>query len=541
MASSSSPFRAFISLAVVVLVVGAIYMYFSGSRVSEQGVAHGASVSFVEGVVEYQDLAGDWHRVETGDNLEEGNAVETFGSSRAIISLDDGSAVRLNNDTKITLASLDPNNIEIINEAGEVYTRVVELDRIFTVTAGEVVYESLGTAYKTTYKDSKNGVDVYEKSVKVKYADKEVVVDQDKKYYVKDDETPDNAEKVLDISTEEKAGDEFYKWNSEKDVEWSEKQTEETPEVAGEITLYGSVTENGVEFSWDTMDLDASKGFKVVKSTEMDPEYPGSDYVYLDDPEVRSYTWELMDGETYYFRVCQYLGGDCGVYSNNVKLTVPEKVEEEEKEEETKTEETTTTSEYISISSSGSKISWSTNFTSTKGYKLVWSKNTYPTYPTRSGDKYQYYSSSSTRSGSVSAFDGTGTYYVRVCEYLSGSCGVYSNQITVYLEGESKETEKETETSEAVSSISLSGSGSTVKWTVDGYSKSGFKVVWSKTSSPTYPTRSTDSYQYYSSPNTSSSTLNAFDGDGTYYVRVCEYLGGQCGVYSNQITLELTK
>ena len=59
------------------------------------------------------------------------------------------------------------------------------------------------------------------------------------------------------------------------------------------------------------------------------------------------------------------------------------------------------------------------------------------------------------------------------------------------------------------------------------------------TSGPTYPTRSTDKYKYHSDPSTYLSSVYAFDGDGTYYVRVCEYLGGSCGVYSNEIELNL--
>ncbi len=78
-----------------------------------------------------------------------------------------------------------------------------------------------------------------------------------------------------------------------------------------------------------------------------------------------------------------------------------------------------------------------------------------------------------------------------------------------------------------------------VTWSVDGYSKKGFKVTWSKESGPTYPTRSTDKYKYYGSPETNSSTVDAFDGEGVYHVRVCEYLGGACGVYSNEVTIEL--
>jgi len=79
-----------------------------------------------------------------------------------------------------------------------------------------------------------------------------------------------------------------------------------------------------------------------------------------------------------------------------------------------------------------------------------------------------------------------------------------------------------TDSTSVVSSITVSGSGADIEWSVDGYSTKGFKISWSKTSGPTYPLRTGDKYHYFSSPSKTSDTLTAFDGDGTYYVRVCE-------------------
>lgn len=91
----------------------------------------------------------------------------------------------------------------------------------------------------------------------------------------------------------------------------------------------------------------------------------------------------------------------------------------------------------------------------------------------------------------------------------------------------------------SVSSITLSSSESKIRWETKGYSPSGFKVVWSKNSNPTYPNRAGDRYHYFSDPEEDSDSIDAFDGSGLYYVRVCEYLGGKCGVYSNQVQVTL--
>ncbi|MFH1766488.1 MAG: FecR domain-containing protein [Patescibacteria group bacterium] len=208
------------------------------------------------------------------------------------------------------------------------------------------------------------------------------------------------------------------------------------------------------------------------------------------------------------------------------------------------TVESTVTGIQLSYLRNGN-VSWTTTGESAEGYKLVWSKEQNPTYPLRSGDQYKYYSDPATRNGAVHAFDGGGTYYIRVCEYLGGECGLYSNQVSATFFGDDDEkeivteTKPEKETNSGVSSISASASGASVNWSTVGYSTSGYKIVWSKNASPTYPTRSGDKYIYLSSPTASSTSLSAFDGAGTYYVRVCEYLGGKCGVYSNQIQVEL--
>ncbi|MFC1598055.1 fibronectin type III domain-containing protein [Patescibacteria group bacterium] len=177
-----------------------------------------------------------------------------------------------------------------------------------------------------------------------------------------------------------------------------------------------------------------------------------------------------------------------------------------------------------------STVNWSVTGSTPNGQKVVWSKNASPTYPPRSGD-YAKYVSDGTTTAEITPYAGTGVYYVRVCEYLgNGTCGTYSNYDVRYLIEEEPDVE----------SISLwSAGGSSIKWGVDGNAAKGYKIAWSKNSDPTYPCRDGDKYKYISDKNTTSASLYGFDGSGTYRVRVCEYLGGACGVYSNQISVYL--
>ncbi len=414
-------------------------------------------IAFAEGAVEYK-RDGTWTRAEQGTALKEGDAIEVVGVGKAIINLDDGSAIRLNANSAVTLASLAPSNFIIANNKGQVYTRVAKSDRVFEVKVDDVNYRSVGTAYKTINEEKIKGVEVYESKVKVLgVTNTELLVEQGNKYYVVNKDNKKIEKTLVKITQTEVDKDEFLKWNKAQDsaaaVSNENKTTaSETNESASEtsavkddlkiedevvvqkpaeisgIILTGKQVSGGIYLSWKVTGLETPNGFKVVKSAEKNPVYPGNDYQYLSDSNVRSYKWALNTGSSYYFRVCQYVDGKCMAYSNNVYVKAPVV--------EIPTEDTASTDAVRSLSlvSVGeSKVTWKINGYSKNGFKLVYSQNSSPTYPTRDGDKYQYFSEPETRSANLDAFEGEGEYYVRVCEYLGGKCGVYSNQIKVSL------------------------------------------------------------------------------------------------------------
>ncbi|MFZ2125716.1 MAG: FecR domain-containing protein [Candidatus Saccharimonadales bacterium] len=428
----------------IIITIGALVYGDISLRLSP----YRAEVSMVSGNVEKSEKAGQWVELQNDDSVKQGVLVRVNGVGKAVITLDDGSAIRIGDNSRIRLSSLDPKNIEIINEQGEVYTRVVKADRSFAVKVGDESYKSLGTAYKTTNLDSEKGVYVYESTVKA--LSKDIEISAGKKYF-EDNISKDLVAKVVDISSDDINKDDFVQWNKEQDLSSDEfkeymgvleeskekvasktttKEKAETTEITKNtnntveqvtpaISLSVETTSSGVILKWSKAGVDVSNGFKLVKSTSKNPVYPGDSYVYL-GAEARSYTWKITDGKTYHFRVCQYTGSGCGLYSNDISATVP----------------------FVDISSVNSivltagvvgAINWTVDGHSDQGFKIVWSKTAGPTYPKRDGDQYYYSSSSETRTYTVTAFDGDGDYYVRVCEYLGGKCGKYSNEIIVSL------------------------------------------------------------------------------------------------------------
>ncbi|MFZ6015603.1 MAG: SH3 domain-containing protein [Patescibacteria group bacterium] len=204
------------------------------------------------------------------------------------------------------------------------------------------------------------------------------------------------------------------------------KSEDDAIPATGSITLQGQLTDPGkVKLSWTTGGLNASKGFKIVISESADPVYPGNDYHYLSDPSARQDYWsKLTGGKTYHFRVCQYLGGKCGVYSNDIAITVATNGAFAENVLPGSIDLTVTP-----VAGGKANITWTlTDMTSPKGFKVVKDTNPDPVYP---GNDYHYLADPESRSDTWTGLSAGETYHFRVCEYLGGYCGTYSNDVEI--------------------------------------------------------------------------------------------------------------
>lgn len=436
-----------------------------------------ASLVYAEGEVEYQKSNTGWKTAFSGLTLSQGDWIRVLTSGKAILNFDDGSSIRLNTNTVVRLTDLSPDNMVITNNKGEIYARVSQLDRSFIVQTANASYQAMGTAFKTVNQDDLQGVEVYQSQVKILgvNSNDELLIEQGNKYYLVNISQPDIVNSVTAINLDDVKKDDFLTWNKQQDEKIAEfkdnlgilinivnltptitpqlspvdtiipSQAPPTdtpaptktpkPTVApksddsGQITLTATATGDGISFNWTVTGIDSNLGFKLVKGTDPNPVYPGNDYQYLSTPSIRQYTWKITDGKTYHFRVCRYLGSSCGVYSNDITVQAPSG-----SSTTSTTDKKSTITSLSLVSNGGGNISWTTDGYSSMGFKVVWSKNSQPTYPLRNDqDRYHYESSPDTRNYTINAFSGSGTYFVRVCQYLGGSCGLYSNEIQVNL------------------------------------------------------------------------------------------------------------
>ncbi len=444
-------------LTILLVIAVTLFIVREPAQKDEKNSMLGAEIAYIDGDFEYQNSEGGWTDATMDMVLKEGVTLRMADKGKAIVNLDDGSAIRLDSKSQITLESLDPDNIIISNDAGQIYTRVVKANREFAVKVGEVEYRSLGTAYKTINTEDVNGVIVYQSKVEVNEEEKKIEVQEGKKYYVKAKDQK-VTKQVLDVKIEELKSDEFAKWNKDRDSESeefkdylgilsqidvkeepkpTEKPAEEkapqapnpepviqpdpVPVQVGSISASGSADGGGILISWNPANLDVSQGFKVAFSkSNANPSY-GVDNAKYVDANARSLYFPFTDGKTYYFRVCRYTGGGCDTYSNAVSVVAPYV--------------NPVSVSSISLVNNGVvgntvNISWTTDGNAGYGFKVVWGPNANPTYPNGAGEQYHYYSNSNANSDSITGVAGQ-TIHIRVCAYNQGTCSAYSNDIEV--------------------------------------------------------------------------------------------------------------
>ncbi len=323
-------------------------------QVAKMGVA----VTLVDGAAEYQRGAGAWQALTDDSQLKEGDAVRT-ADGRVVLTLDDGSALRLDANTNVTLTSLVATDVKIAQTGGTAYSRVVPSERSYTVTVDGAEYKALGTAFSTINHTDEKGVQVYQSSVKVRGVTDAVT---EGKQYFKASADAALKDKVTDINLDTAAENEFLQWNLGEDekvdtfksklgvlpkvkerAEQKAKEQEEATEkekttkkdgkneqkdkvTRGSITA----TAQGTTINWSYTGK-AVHGYKLVYSKNTNTPTFGSDNaIYYSDPASTSGKLSNKDGlpsGTYWVRICAYTAGSesepCVDYSKTVNVQKP--------------------------------------------------------------------------------------------------------------------------------------------------------------------------------------------------------------------------
>lgn len=393
-------------------------------------------IDYIEGNVEVRDgVHAGWFAAAKSGLLTKGKEMRTLSRSRAIVTFEDGSIVRLDENTHIVLEE-NVDDVKIAVLQGEIFNSVTKDDvRAYVVQTAHYAITALGTEFGVTETAESTSVIVLESAINVQN-ENGVSIDQIEE---------GNMAKIVDDRVEKSTvkdadrADEFIAWSTvdkivlndgdqSAEIHEIKEKKDETEKITGTVVLSGEKSSSGVRLRWDTKGVSAPYGFKVIKSTDENPVYPGDDYQYLDDPSVREYKWKIDTGEKYHFRVCVYNGdGKCLSYSNDIQLDTPsgESGDGDDSDNDYASAVTLSAKE-----SDGSvKLTWEiSGGDAPMGFKIVKSKEANPVYP---GDDYQYLSDKDVRKYTWDGFSKGKTYHFRVCVYKGGTCGTYSNDVKV--------------------------------------------------------------------------------------------------------------
>jgi hypothetical protein len=516
--------RTTLALAGVAVVILAIVLgvYFTRGPIGTGGIFNGAlaaHLSVADGQVEIWDGSA-WQPVDAGTTISGQSQLRTGENSKAVLEFDEGSALRLDENTHIILEEINNKNISVAQVVGETYSRVNKTSGLtYKVKSGDAETTALGTAFGVATEKS-NWVKKGEKKVIVKVVESKVKVKIVKNDETLEKEVSEGEELIVDMTKpiediakkiplpkEETAQDGFYVWNREEDTEKSYPLGVLSDVIPPEVNISEPLDGITTELVRVAVRGTTEAGARIfVNGAETNND--NGNFEKIIDLKVGANTVEIKAKD------------DSG-NATAKKITVTRKGEA-----------VATLPLYLKgwADSDGIHLSWSlSGITAPKGFKLVKSLTAYPSYP---GDSAVYLNPD-VKNYLWQINDGK-TWHFRVCVYEGGSCGTYSNDLKIVAKS------ADTTSNEIYGKLSLTGWVKTGKiialsWALTGNSPYGYKLVKSTEPNPVYPG---NEYVYLSSPDLKGSYIWDVGEAGTYHFRVCAYNGGGgCVFYSNDYSV----
>jgi len=470
-----------------------------------------ARVNIVQGSVMYKKFdQAEWQNLTEDKVFTSGDYLRTAPGGMGIVTLSDGSEIRLSADSVVKLTTLKPDTVVIELEYGTIYNRVTKNDkRTFTVIVENDELTALGTAF-TVHKNRETKLvasKVIESKINFKYEGKDSVVEQGN--YCEHEQ---GKELVVRQLQENDRKTEFLLWNREKDL-----QAKHNPGILGDID--GPVVT--ISEPQDNATVETSE-VTVKGTTDADAK------VYVNGAEVANNS-----------------GAFEKVVSLN-KLTQTFEIKAIDPAGNT-TVKTLTIKRNIALTltgtpvSNGIKLNWAYDGITEHGFKVIRGNAENPVYP---GNDFKYLSDANSREFIWEVRDGK-TYHFRVCVYNVGSnsCVLYSNNVVV------KAPNPPVVTGISLIGYALDGGKVKLNWTVNGLGiEHGFKVVWdcqeTSSSVPSYPKGNGQEDWGFNYLNESSArshiASDGFQAGSYYWFRVCQYDGnGHCLTYSNAIKVKI--
>lgn len=505
------------ALVLMIAIFSAVWFVGRPEEGTDNQVAGGASalLSFKQGTVQYKDADGDWSAAETDMVLREGMMVRTDDNAKAIVNFTDGSILRVDEDSELTIDTLTEIKVVLNQADGKSYHRVKE-GTSYKVMAGDTVVTAKGTAFGVEG-DKDINVPVLDSKVSIELKKDSTVVTSKTVASGKEGVVDTSGEKIeIKDLTEEKLAEDWYQWNVDKDQEkdYSVYQQKDTEGPMLEVTEPASGTEV----------KDANVTIKGVT----DPEAT----VYVNEVEVDNNdgsfekSVNLAEGENVIKVKAKDEEGNETIEEIKVKYTKEDDEEEEEQKEETPAG---SLSLSASAQSDGVHLSWVKFDGELKYYKVVRSEtNPNLKYP-EDGYIKVITDINATSMIDYDAKNGK-SYYYRICAVNTAKEVICGNVVQVTSQNSEEEQSSSTQVS---ASAQATAGGVNIFWDITGDAPKGFKIVISESANPTYPGAQ---YAQYVSADTRSYTWSGLP-QKALHIRVGAYDGGSVYAYSNDVAV----
>ncbi len=293
-----------------------------------------------ENVVEIKKTDGSWEALEKGSTIEQKDVIRTGQNSKAVVNLDDGSSIRLDQESEVSFSAITDGAISLDQQKGYIFHRVNKGKLVYTVRSLDTVVTALGTSFSvnTIADQQKTEVAVLESKVALttKNQDSQTEVSSGQMATIDKDKV---TLATLSKDSLESLGKDFSEFDKLTQAEVKPSPTEvaqpqktQTPQIStsssGSISLVAIPKPSSVALKW-SVSGSAPYGYKVIKSKNPNPQFPpreGDFYEYVSSPAQTSFVFNnLKAGITYYFRVGAFNGDkdNKGIffYSNEVSAT----------------------------------------------------------------------------------------------------------------------------------------------------------------------------------------------------------------------------
>jgi hypothetical protein len=352
-----------LALAAVVLLI----IFFSAGQKS-MPQRRFARLAEVDGYVEILHPGGNWRKVEKGEMIEAGCFIRSGRRSYASVAFPEGSVMRLTDGSEAHVKSLGARSVAVQHMEGGTYHRVKKGTR-YTVTNEDVSFHALGTAFNVENRVPKKlELVTVENAVEVVVGGHQpITVSQGEVLVVsmtgakKAEKQPVSKERLEEgrlyasVKQDAKAGNPtgvYQQIGVDVSKEPPAAVEPKTGSYTGlEINLRAVATETGVSLNWEYSGGVEGLTFVLLRSQTSEPTFPEYEIARYSDTSITSARDNnLLQGQTYQYRLAAVRGSDVVAYSNTVVVTVPKPQPKPE---------SASVSLTAGISSSGVLLQWS--------------------------------------------------------------------------------------------------------------------------------------------------------------------------------------